>query len=369
LLIADNDGASQYIGLHAPLRTPVHRGLVEVTTLTEPQILAAAKAASFGDLPREKAMKACFDIAWSRSSPTLVLFSRYGGPIAAYMMAAARAAGVPMIAHLDDDLLGVPRDLGPDKFRRYNDPARLASIRAVLEGADLIYASTHVLARRLQERGIQNRVIAGDLCCSSASAPEINYRQPPVLGYMGSGGHAADLAIATPAIIRLLNERPDLRFELFGTIPMPDALRNYSGRTAHYPYTTDYEAFVRQLCQLGWSIGLAPLARTTFNEVKCNIKWVEYTSAGIAVIASNHSVYRAVCSEGCGILVDDNDWYDAMVRLLADTSIRTTMTANARRRLQRDFSPSRLTMQLRTVFRGVGVELPLGSKDVEAESS
>jgi glycosyltransferase involved in cell wall biosynthesis len=308
---------------------------------------------------RDRAIRDSFEAALHKAEPHLVIFSRYGGPIPSQMLKIAREAKLPIVAHFDDDLLGVPPELGPDKYRRYNDPARLSAIRTVLQESDVIYASTPALAERLRERGIGVPILAGTIYCSGEPMPDVLHNEPPVVGYMGSGGHAHDLAIALPGVIRLLTTRPNMRFELFGTIPMPDSLRSFGARVTHHPFNSDYEAFLRQLGKLGWSVGLAPLADIPFNTVKANTKWVEYTSAGIAVIASDHPVYRTSCAMDCGILAKDDGWFDAMTHLLDNTSEREEMTARARRKLEREFNPERLRLQLLSVFARAGATVPI----------
>lgn len=359
LLIADFQGPTQHISFYSPLGPLIQRGDCRITTLTELDLLTAARTASASQDSPDRAILASFEAAWRKAEPGLVVFSRYGGPIASHMLKVARDRHVPIIAHFDDDLLGVPHELGPDKYRRYNDPARLAAIRTVLEESDIVYASTPALAERLLERQIRVPIVAGSIYCSAEPAVEAFPSDPPVVGYMGSGGHAHDLAIALPGIIRMLNERPNMRFELFGTIPMPDSLRGFGARVIHHPFNSDYGAFLRQLGRLGWSVGLAPLADVPFNTVKANTKWVEYTSAGLAVIASDHPVYRSSCAMGCGVLVTENGWFEAITRLVDGASERVEMVDRARRRLEREFNRERLMSQLLSVFAQAGAELPI----------
>ena len=351
LLVADFQGPTQYISFHSPLAPMIRQGDCQVTTVTEQDLYGATRTKpSSVSITPEQVMFDCFEEARRKSTPNLVVFSRYGGPLAARMLKVFRELRVPIIAHLDDDLLGVPAELGPDKYRRYNDPARLMAIRTVLENSDLIYASTPALAERLRQHGVGVPIVAGKIYCSSEPSADVSYREPPVVGYMGSGGHAHDLAIALPGIVRLLDARPEVRFELFGTIPMPERLRSYGTRVAHHPFNSDYPSFLRELARLGWSIGLAPLADIPFNAVKANTKWVEYASAGVAVIASDHPVYRTSCATGCGILATDDGWYSAINRLLDQRSEREEMIIRARRRLEDEFRPEILRSQLLSIF-------------------
>ena len=366
LLIADFRGPTQHISFYSPLDAMVQQGDCQLATLTEPELQNAGRMAGPDERFATAAMQAIFADVLEKSKPHLVIFSRYGGPIVSHMLRYIRKARIPLLAHFDDDLLGVPLELGPDKFRRYNDPGRLSAIREVLDESDLIYASTAALAERLRERGVRVPIIAGKIYCSGQPFKDISYKHPPVVGYMGSGGHAHDLAIALPGIIRLLNVRPDLRFELFGTIPMPDSLRIFGSRVVHHAFNSDYDAFLRQLARLGWSVGLAPLADIPFNAVKANTKWVEYTCAGIAVVAGDHPVYRDSCRLDSGLLVGDQDWFDAIARLIDNPSEREAMVTRARLRLETEFSPQRLRAQVLDVFSRAPAMYPTNSEFQEA---
>jgi glycosyltransferase involved in cell wall biosynthesis len=335
----------------------IQRGECQLEALTEPELQAAGKTASEQN-STDRAMRERFEAMFNETKPHVVIFSRYGGPLASQMLKIVRQAGVPIIAHFDDDLLGVPPDLGPDKYRRYNDPMRLAAIHTVLQESDVVYTSTSALAERLQERGISVPIVAGSIYCSGESLKNTFRTQPPIIGYMGTGGHAHDLAIALPGLIRLLDVRSDIRFELFGTIPMPDSMHRFGARVVHHPFNSNYNAFLHHLGKLGWSIGLAPLTDIPFNTVKANTKWVEYTSAGIAVIASDHPVYRESCAMGCGLVVNGDGWFEAISSLVDNPAGMVEMSMRARNKLEGEFHPERLRSQLLSVFKRAGAMLP-----------
>ena len=66
-----------------------------------------------------------------------------------------------------------------------------------------------------------------------------------------------------------------------------------------------------------WHIGLAPLRDTEFNRYKSELKWLEYTALGLAVVASDRAAYAAVQDGVRGRLVADNPaaWAEAIVEL------------------------------------------------------
>ncbi|MBA3576602.1 MAG: hypothetical protein H0W39_03155 [Sphingomonas sp.] len=286
--------------------------------------------------------------------PDLLVLSRYTAANGINWIARARAAGIPAVFHIDDDLLAVPMSLGPSKFKAYNDPARLAALRANIEQSDICYVSTPELAKRFAERGIQAPIVAGDIYCSVLEE-EVGALVPPaigpVIGYMGTGGHSADLAMILPAIGELMNQVPSLNFELFGTIKMPTELAAFGPRVRHLPPVADYAEFRSHLRSLGWWVGLAPLENNPFNRCKADTKWVEYSLAEMAVVASNLPVYHRACADGCGILAATTDeWVRGVADLLYRPDARQRMTGAAQAKLRASYSRDKLRAQVLQLF-------------------
>lgn len=282
--------------------------------------------------------------------PDVLVLSRYTSELGLHWIRLARAAGIPVIFHIDDDLLAVPASLGEAKYRAYNSPERLKALRENIDGSDLLYVSTAELAKRFAQYSIGTPIVAGEIYCSvdpdriGGSLPSAS---GPVIGYMGTSGHSADLAMAMPAVCKVMDEIPDLQFELFGTIRTPGELGRFGRRVRHIPPLSDYDAFIGQLRSLGWWVGLAPLEDNSFNRCKADTKWVEYSMAGIAVVASDLPVYHRACAEGAGLLADSTDsWTDALCTLILQPALRTRMVDTAQAKLRDHYAHELLRAQL-----------------------
>lgn len=297
------------------------------------------------------------DAILNAESPSLLVLSRCGSSAGGEWIEAARDAGMPVIFHIDDDLLSVPPSLGQAKYKSYNDPARLASLRANIEASDLLYVSTSALARRFADHGIRTPAVAGEIYCS-VSQDEIGAcvgaATGPVMGYMGTSGHAADLESILPAICDVMDEAPALQFELFGTIRLPSQLLRFGSRVRHLPPVADYREFIMTLRAIGWWIGLAPLEDNAFNRCKADTKWVEYSQAGIAVIASDLPVYEQACAEGAGILAASTEqWSRSCLELLHRPRLRAAIVQAAQERLRGAYSHEILRAQVTKIFETV----------------
>lgn len=294
------------------------------------------------------------EAAFDAQQPDVLILSRYTSERGSDWVALARRAGIPVIFHLDDDLLAVPESLGAAKFNAYNSPERLKALRDNIEASDLCYVSTEELGRRMKDHGISIPIIAGEIYCS-VSADEVGALLPPatspVIGYMGTAGHSADLAMILPAICQMLEMIPALNLEIFGTIKVPPELTRFGTRVRHLPPVADYAQFRSFLRSLGWWVGLAPLEDNAFNRCKADTKWVEYSLAGMAVIASDLPVYQRACADGAGILATDcEDWAESAMRLIHRPEDRASMIERAQGKLRERYTHERLRRQVIEIF-------------------
>lgn len=296
------------------------------------------------------ALRAWLDETIAAFAPTVVVFCRYSDRFAAHIVDRARSAGAAVVYHIDDDLLNVPIEIGEAKFRVHNAPDRLATVRYLLEHADLVYCSTQALVERFRELGFSSPMVAGDVYCTGTVLAPAELRPVTKIGYMGFD-HAHDLATILPALVHVLRTHPHVAFELFGSIPKPVELDEFAERVSVIPPVRVYADFMRKFASLGWDIGLCPLARSDFNRVKANTKWVEYTSIGAAVVATSDMVYDECCAGGCGVLADTTaQWILALERLCAQPEARCALVRNAQARLEKDYSDEQLRRQIMAVF-------------------
>jgi hypothetical protein len=147
----------------------------------------------------------------------------------------------------------------------------------------------------------------------------------PTIGYMGSGSHITDVETILPVLIALLEKRPDVRLEFFGTIKPPAELAIFGDRVSARVKADSYGDFIDRLKRLGWWVGLAPLTGSDFNKTKASTKWVEYTLAGIATLATSSDVYGKPHKAGALQLKPAEDYLAAMEALLDDAAQRESL--------------------------------------------
>jgi glycosyltransferase involved in cell wall biosynthesis len=346
LFVANAHVPTLQLSFEKPLAPLVNRGEIKTELLTEhflrqqPDLL--------GDEDRQ-AEWICRYL--DRYGPSMIIFCRYSGPAYRPIIEWARHNRVPVLYHIDDDLLAIPAEIGERKHALHNTPERLKTVRELLTSADLVYASTEKLRARLLHYFPDLRITVGKIYCSSTVLRRPRAGPARKIGYMASADHAHNLEIVVPAIERLLERNPDVQLELFGSIPVPPALQRFGDRISTAAPIDNYETFLGAFAEYGWDVGICPLNPIDFNLMKANTKWVEYTSVGAAVVASKGTVYDDCCADGCGILASNTDeWLEGLELLVNDDGERVKMVDRAQRRLERDYNVRRLREQVLQVI-------------------
>ncbi len=285
--------------------------------------------------------------------PTLVIFSRYGLPWGDRLPALFKAQKVATICHFDDDLLNIDPALGEEIQKRQGDPQVQNARRILLAQSDLIYASTAFLAERYGKQFPEQSVFSGmyapylDFLIKEKPKPK---KPPLTVGYMGSKGHQEDLEMIVSALVKVLESNPGIRFETFGTIEMPSALQAFGSRVKAYQTNTDYAGFLNQLAKLNWAIGLAPLADTEFNRCKAPTQYIEYTTCGIATVASSGHVYAQFTPDSHILIAQPGQWTSQIQQLIEDEALRSTLVANGQAYCAQTFNLDVLEAQIKELI-------------------
>lgn len=329
MIFTEHFNATYFISFDIPLRTMQEQGKLRLRSFSQQDVVACGPG--------------CWRTWMNEFSPEVVIMTRYGDASGVEIVRDCKVRGIPVVYHIDDDLLHLPPSLGAEINKRQG--MAVEARRAMLGAVDLIYASTATLAD-VMHRHFPGQCIFHGIYASyrpvAARMPDLD--RPITIGYMGSKGHREDLELVVPALVRLMQERPTLRFETFGTIQMPELMQQFGSRVRHYNVQKSYHEFLQALASLGWHLGLAPLADEPFNRCKAPTKYIEYTSCGIPVVASE-VVYADAIVEGAGVLVHE-DWYGAIAGLLDDPHVRAAQLEAARAHCAVVFAPETLAAQV-----------------------
>lgn len=150
--------------------------------------------------------------------------------------------------------------------------------------------------------------------------------------FSGSKTHLNDLTIIEDAIINIYSRyKEQVEFLFWGDIT--EKIEKQCDVIKVSKYFNKYSDYAEHLNSLDIDIGLIPLKKNKFNTSKSNIKWLDYSAAGIASILSDVEAYNSsVISELNGILVknDTKSWIKAIEDLIINSGKRKRIADNAR---------------------------------------
>lgn len=232
---------------------------------------------------------------------------------------AARSRGVRVVAEVDDDFF---TDSGRQRLARAEyDPDRLASIDALVRGADVVVVSTGELAEVVRPIARDTVVVRNALDPSlwTAEAPTTTDDLPAdehrVL-YMGTLTHAADLELLRDVFTDLVaSDGLPIRLEVIGVAEGDaDWYRRVEVPDGHYP------AFARWLVdhRQRWRAGVAPLRDEVFNRAKSDLKAIEYVALGLPAVVSDRPSYAEAAAHGVVAVPDDAAAWRAAVVAAVD---------------------------------------------------
>lgn len=285
-------------------------------------------------------------------SPNLIVFVRDTCENSLSVALWAKYYSIPTIYFIDDDLLNYPTFLESEKYSYYTSPAIIKVLINFLNTVSLVYCSTDRIRSSLVSKEIKTCCHVAKIYCSGEifCVPNVNNDNNIKIGYMGTN-HQNDFKLIIPALVELLQKNKNVIFEIMGKTPMPNELLKFSSQVKVIPWIDSYSIFREKLASLKWDIGLCPLEINSFNLSKADTKWVEYTSCGIAVIASRGTVYDNCAKGNCAILAESNrEWLEALEHLTYNDNARRELAENAQKKMLSDYSMSVLEEQLLMLF-------------------
>ncbi len=112
-----------------------------------------------------------------------------------------------------------PRASGEAKFKAYNSPERLQALRDNIERQrPSVRFDGRARPQHSRSTASRRRSSPGDIYCSVSPDQVGALVAPaagPVIGYMGTGGHSADLAMIMPAICEVMDAVPSAAVRSF----------------------------------------------------------------------------------------------------------------------------------------------------------
>lgn len=206
--------------------------------------------------------------------------------------------------------------------RRPSDQEKTA---IMIRNSTKVIVSTDYLAKFCRDNGQNPALIPSPVETDRIRPSEKQQNQTVTIGWIGSPWTSGFLELIEKPLIRLA-EKYTFRFLTIGAKPeyrIPGI--NHIAK----PWVFEEENDV--LGQM--NIGLMPLPSTEFAKMKGGYKLLQYMSAGLPCIASPVGINQTIVKTGeNGYLASSEDeWYEALEKLLLDPVLRLRMGANGRK--------------------------------------
>jgi glycosyltransferase involved in cell wall biosynthesis len=227
------------------------------------------------------------------------------------------AVDVIAVYDLDDWLPGID----PENTVPYNIYHPIEhEIRRNIQLADVVTVATPKLAQIVADELNPNVVVLEN--CMHPLFLNIGRSTPavPTVGWAGSIFHQQDWTTLPHMLQQFHLRHPGVQFNMMGG--------NFTQGLIPVSRFGGYTEFGQYLHQLDFSVGLAPLMHSQFNDMKSWCKALEYATRGIPIIASKWGQYPEWVTHGVnGYLVEnDDEWVGALTSLLFTPNLLEQMS-------------------------------------------
>lgn len=278
---------------------------------------------------------------------------------------AARAAGARVFFDVDD-LVFEPESIDNVRVVQTFKPAERAAYldgvqryRRTLLACDAAICPTEFLRQRIEALGKPAHVLVNTVNRRQRElAKRLSRRQwsqgmPVRIGYFsGSNTHQVDFRACEPALLRIMEAHPEVRFVLVGILDLGPAWTRFSARVERVPFQP-YEQMMETLASV--DINLAPLeVGNPYCESKSQLKVFEAGLVGVPTVASRTRSFADAVEHGVDgfLATSESEWFDSLEALVKDAERRHTVGEQAKHRALSQFSQEALAPVARETLVG-----------------
>jgi len=275
------------------------------------------------------------------------------------------------IMEIDDNLLSIPSYNAAFEVYNHGNPMTQFAVEQMRK-SDALVVSTPGLKEIYSE--FADKVYIIENVIDARIWPEANKPKRTInIGWVGGATHTEDLETVKDVIFQILAKHKNVNFVCLHGVP--HFFKHLSHcRANNRPLETPPCIECGGHPQIEWSpefasikkypkwvggfkfhIGIAPLVDNNFNRGKSNLRWLEYSALGIPTVASNVGHFKETLRDGeTGFLVNsENEWFNALERLLDDPGLRDNIGKNARREVMKNWCPKRTAEKYLSVFEEI----------------
>jgi glycosyltransferase involved in cell wall biosynthesis len=255
----------------------------------------------------------------------VVIMQRPSQPASVQLVRGLRHQGKTVVIDMDDDLWNI-HPSNPVRAS-WEQPEQRTSLEESIRGATLATAATPELAELMRPLN-RNVVVLPNMLAREdwpAVMPEAPKNERLVIGWAGSQHRTFDLQLLAGVLERILDEHENVEARLVGMPQVP--FREHP--RIHVLPPVPIEEYPALLAE--FDIGMAPVVDGRFNRCKSDLKFLEYSMAGVPTVASGGVTYRRSVRHGdTGFLArNPKDWLKYLSMLVNNYELRESMRQSA----------------------------------------
>jgi hypothetical protein len=185
------------------------------------------------------------------------------------------------------------------------------------------------------------------------------------IGWHGGWSHHADLMMIRPTLLYITRAYPNVKLVFFGFV-MPDVIEGIPPEQLEiHDWEDGVTGFMSRLKSSQIDIGLCPVVPGEFAVCKTELKWVEYASQGIPVVATHAEPYESAIEFGAdnekwtGVLALTNEeWIAALTHYIENPAMRRTIGENAYRRILERYDARKRAPEIMKVYQEILDDVP-----------
>jgi glycosyltransferase involved in cell wall biosynthesis len=240
--------------------------------------------------------------------------------------------GATLVVDIDDNVWQVPQ--GSSQLKNLEAHANQCIMTLeLIKAADALVVSTEPLKEALKEfcpkvGVLPNLIDPKDWHFKRKKHDKVR------IGWIYSHTHIPDIREVKGALNKIKEKYGDrVEIIIFGS-----DLRVFDIDPIHY-WGVKFKDYPKRLTELSLDISVCPLADNDFNKCKSNIKWMESTMAGAAVVASDVYPYSSSILHGYSgyIAKTEGQWVKHLSWLVESKELRERLVANARKEVLENY--------------------------------
>lgn len=244
---------------------------------------------------------------------------------------------IPFVVDTDDNV-GATRPFNPG-YRGYHPGSEaLLWNKKTMQTADAITVSTENLKNVHAKDNKNIYVLPNCVDIREWNHPKPKHEEIRI-GCLLSSSHHEDALLLVDPLIAVLTKYPNAHFyytNIFDYIFSPLKLK-FPDQLHPIPWI-NLKTWPKQILEYSFDIGLAPLVDNFFNRAKSQLRYMEYSAAKMATVASPVEPYKIITPGKNGFLASNKDeWIKYISLLIEDSKTREKIQNNAYRFIAQEY--------------------------------